>query len=382
MTKDDDKQISFVNFRAFNEVFDLKLFQEELLDSLVFSTDPEENLIKEEVVNNVVYVDKEAKTSLIFKESAEGEKFTLEGIVGDSYIITPLLNGPKNKHMLKKLKHEDLANDYLIPEIVTDMKNENQRRRRSAPSVVRPEILVVVDSTLFTKLGRDTAATNQYIRNFWSGVNLRFRTLSNPRVELSIAGIIIAKTPASTPFLKNSKVSANTFNAATALDLMGKHYYMANGMNLPMFDMVITLTDLDMCSMKGSYCNKNTNGYAYVGGACTTDDWHKKINSVAIVEDAGGYSGVVVAAHEVAHLLGAVHDGEAPSAYLSGPGASACSSAGGFIMSNSRHTETGLRWSKCSQDQLSHFLTSPRASCLYNSPHTQPHPLGDHVFPL
>ena len=50
-----------------------------------------------------------------------------------------------------------------------------------------------------------------------------------------------------------------------------------------------------------------------------------KINSVAIVEDSGGYSGVLVAAHEIAHLLGVVHDGDNAPVYLSGPGASFCS---------------------------------------------------------
>ena len=42
---------------------------------------------------------------------------------------------------------------------------------------------------------------------------------------------------------------------------------------------------------------------------------------MAIVEDSGGYSGVVVAAHELGHLLGAVHDGLPSPAYLGGPGA-------------------------------------------------------------
>jgi hypothetical protein len=213
-----------------------------------------------------------------------------------------------------------------------------KRQRRSAPSVVRPEVLVVVDSTLYAKLGKDTSATNQYIRNFWSAVNLRFRTISNPKVELNIAGIVISKTPASTPFLKNSKVSSNTFNAATALDLMGKHYYKAASLNLPIFDMVVSLTALDMCAMKGSSCKKNTAGYAYVGGACVTNQRLKKINSVAIVEDGGGYSGVVVAAHEVAHLLGAVHDGDSAISSVGGPGASSCSKSDGFIMSDNRRT--------------------------------------------
>ena len=50
-------------------------------------------------------------------------------------------------------------------------------------------------------------------------------------------------------------------------------------------------------------------GKTYAGGACVKVDRVKKMKSVAIVEDDGEYSGVMVAVHELAHLLGAVHDG-------------------------------------------------------------------------
>ena len=43
-----------------------------------------------------------------------------------------------------------------------------------------------------------------------------------------------------------------------------------------------------------------------------------KINSVAVVEDTGGFSGVLTTAHEIAHVLGVVHDGDYAPSYLSG----------------------------------------------------------------
>ena len=60
----------------------------------------------------------------------------------------------------------------------------------------------------------------------------------------------------------------------------------------------------------------STAGCAYVGGACVKNIYLKKISSVALVEDSGGYSGVVVTAHEIGHLLGAVHDGDSAPSYL------------------------------------------------------------------
>lgn len=45
-----------------------------------------------------------------------------------------------------------------------------------------------------------------------------------------------------------------------------------------------------------------TTGFAYVGGACVVNKRLEKVNSVAIIEDTGGFSGIIVAAHEVGHL--------------------------------------------------------------------------------
>ena len=49
-------------------------------------------------------------------------------------------------------------------------------------------------------------------------------------------------------------------------------------------------------------CNRGTAGFAYVGGACVVNKRLEKVNSVAIVEDTGGFSGIIVAAHELGHL--------------------------------------------------------------------------------
>ncbi|KAJ4428865.1 hypothetical protein ANN_25858 [Periplaneta americana] len=113
----------------------------------------------------------------------------------------------------------------------------------------------------------------------------------------------------------------------------------------------------DMCRRrKGGRCTKGTAGFAYVGGACVVNKRLEKVNSVAIIEDTGGFSGIIVGAHEVGHLLGAVHDGSPPPSYLGGPGAEKCRWEDGYIMSDLRHTEKGFRWSPCSVSSFHHFL--------------------------
>ena len=132
--------------------------------------------------------------------------------------------------------------------------------------------------------------------------------------------------------------------------------------------MVVTLTGLDMARMKKGKMSRSNTGYAYVGGACVRNVYLKKISSVALVEDSGGYSGVIVAAHEIGHLLGSVHDGDGAPSYLRGPGAKSCPWKLGYIMSDRRYTSRGQLWSDCSVKQIKHFLSTSTAQCLYNVP--------------
>ena len=123
-----------------------------------------------------------------------------------------------------------------------------------------------------------------------------------------------------------------------------------------------------MARIKRGALTRATSGYAYVGGACVRNVYLKKISSVALVEDSGGYSGVIVTAHEIGHLLGAVHDGDGAPSYLRGPGAKSCPWSLGYIMSDRRHTSRGQLWSDCSIKQIKHFLSTTTAQCLYNLP--------------
>ncbi|KYB26317.1 A disintegrin and metalloproteinase with thrombospondin motifs 16-like Protein [Tribolium castaneum] len=149
---------------------------------------------------------------------------------------------------------------------------------------------------------------------------------------------------------------------------MGK--YLFRERRLPVYDIAVAITKYDMCRRrKGGRCTKGTAGFAYVGGACVVNKRLEKVNSVAIIEDTGGFSGIIVAAHEVGHLLGAVHDGSPPPSYLGGPGAEKCQWTDGYIMSDLRHTERGFRWSPCSVSSFHHFLNGDTATCLYNVPH-------------
>ena len=76
----------------------------------------------------------------------------------------------------------------MTSDIPKEAEKKRRKKRSSASSTVTPEILVVVDEKLFSKLGRSVSATNTYVRNFWNAVKLRFKLVTSPRIELNIAG--------------------------------------------------------------------------------------------------------------------------------------------------------------------------------------------------
>ncbi|XP_076269046.1 sol narae metalloprotease isoform X2 [Rhynchophorus ferrugineus] len=243
-----------------------------------------------------------------------------------------------------------------------------KRSKREAPYTIYPEILVIVDYDGYRLHGGDNLQIKRYFISFWNGVDLRYKLLKGPKIRVSIAGIIISRGRDATPYLERNRVGRDAIDSAAALTDMGK--YLFRERRLPVYDIAVAITKYDMCRRrKGGRCTKGTAGFAYVGGACVVNKRLEKVNSVAIIEDTGGFSGIIVAAHEVGHLLGAVHDGSPPPSYLGGPGAEKCQWTDGFIMSDLRHTERGFRWSPCSVSSFHHFLNGDTATCLYNAPH-------------
>ncbi|XP_046651245.1 A disintegrin and metalloproteinase with thrombospondin motifs 18-like isoform X2 [Daphnia pulicaria] len=274
-------------------------------------------------------------------------------------------------HVVYKRAAIQSDDDYAFMEMDLPPTGKSQRMprtKRSAPPTIYPEILVIVDYDGYRLHNGDNAEIKKYFVSFWNGVDLRYKLLKGPKVRISIAGIIISRGRDATPYFEKNRVGRNAIDSTAALTDMGKYLFQER--RLPVYDIAVAITKFDMCRRrKSGRCANGTAGFAYVGGACVVNKRLEKVNSVAIVEDTGGFSGIIVAAHEVGHLLGSVHDGSPPPSYLGGPGAQRCRWEDGYIMSDLRHTDRGFKWSSCSIAQFDHFLNGETATCLFNSPH-------------
>ncbi|XP_017793209.1 PREDICTED: A disintegrin and metalloproteinase with thrombospondin motifs 8-like isoform X2 [Habropoda laboriosa] len=352
-----------------------------------------------------IYQDTTNMASILLHRDANG-KVLVDGNIGSELVIRPLPdrilhevvsknsslhqaemlpNVTRSKGNLKRTSHHvvfkkvtrpsgDEYSDFTLMEPDHLAKRYRSKRsiatrtKREAPYVIYPEILCIVDYDGYRLHGGDNVQIKRYFVSFWNGVDLRYKLLKGPKIRISIAGIIISRGRDATPYLERNRVGRDAIDSAAALTDMGK--YLFRERRLPVYDIAVAVTKYDMCRRrKGGRCTKGTAGFAYVGGACVVNKRLEKVNSVAIIEDTGGFSGIIVAAHEVGHLLGAVHDGSPPPSYLGGPGAEKCRWEDGYIMSDLRHTEKGFKWSHCSVSSFHHFLNGDTATCLYNAPH-------------
>ncbi|KAL0123318.1 hypothetical protein PUN28_005686 [Cardiocondyla obscurior] len=268
-------------------------------------------------------------------------------------------------HVVYKVPTSEPYKDFKI----TDPENSS-RVKRDSPDTIYPEFIIVADYSLYKLLGENMEQTVKYLVSFWNGVDLRYRLLTTPKIRFNIAGIIIGTDWDATPYMQNSRVEVSSVDADRALRSMADYFYREERFPKDFYDMAITMTHLDMCNMiTDDFCDPSTLGYAYVAGACDRNATKQSSEAVGIVEDNGGYSGIIPTAHEIGHLIGARHDGNPK-------GAGDCAAHDGFIMTSGLMLhENGFEWSSCSINAFYDFITEERAKCLYNEPVTMGAPI-------
>ncbi|XP_043462611.1 venom metalloproteinase 3-like [Leptopilina heterotoma] len=214
---------------------------------------------------------------------------------------------------------------------------------------------------------RDVEAIKKYIATYWSAVDLRYRQLSNPAVRLNIAAVILSTGRQEVPFIQSSIYDRIKIDADKVLIETGK-YLLSNKIFRfrDNFDLSLTMTSRNMCTIDTNGDDCSTMGYAYVSSACSVikseDNSYKMVEGVGMVEDNGGFKGIMLAAHELGHILGVEHDEVGNCKYRYGI-------EDGYIMENQlAFSDNSFDWSPCSLRNFSIFLNHGNATCLRNKP--------------
>ena len=110
-------------------------------------------------------------------------------------------------------------------QVDTDYPKARKAKSLLKSDKITLELLILVDYFLLEKLNFNTQQTKKYVISFFNAVNLRFRSLTKPSVELYIAGIIVAETKSAFPFISENIEKKNLIDAASTLHDMGRYCY-------------------------------------------------------------------------------------------------------------------------------------------------------------
>ncbi|KAK0171977.1 hypothetical protein PV328_005360 [Microctonus aethiopoides] len=239
------------------------------------------------------------------------------------------------------------------------VETSKHQQKRFIPSVVYPEILVVIGHDLYQLFNKRKSELIPYILAFWNGVDMNYRNLENPKYRLNIAGILIAMDSRALEYMAKNMYSNQILDIIKAVDDFGKWLFKQN-QSIPInsYDAAITMTSYRLYDPK--FPQQLILGIAFISNACTVNVNQKNVVKTGVIGDNAGFEGIRTAAHELGHLLGAEHDG---SDHLQ------CPAKYGQIMSGaSTVVKNSGDWSNCSLSDLQSFLESNKSTCLFNIP--------------
>ncbi|GIY37849.1 a disintegrin and metalloproteinase with thrombospondin motifs 6 [Caerostris darwini] len=252
---------------------------------------------------------------------------------------------------IKETMSNNLQFDVVNQESIQGKWTIVRKRNNRHVTTVFPEVLFIVDYSRFADFGYSERRVMRYYSEFLNSMDIRFQSLTNPRVKFSLSAVLVDKKRDMMPFLKRNRLrdDRNMIDVEKTLEDFSAYLY-DNRQSLPSFDIAILITKFGLCLRPHwGRCEIKLAGLATgIGLACHSDSSKRKTYSIAAIQDIGGPMGVSIATHELGHLLGADHDGSGLNAD--------CPVNSEYIMEPDLQTIPPLEWSHCSKKQLSKFL--------------------------
>ncbi|XP_075742848.1 venom metalloproteinase BumaMPs1-like isoform X1 [Rhipicephalus microplus] len=314
-----------------------------------------------------LYHDEEQMASV---HLSEDDGITIEGVLGDTLRIKPEEGRERSAdgqvaHTLFDVEYADgeglNPNDYAVPNETKVMPESRLLFAKGLriPVFIRPEVFVVVDFDICSAMKFNKHKISRYIAILGNSANLRYRSMVQPKVQLTIVGISMTQKRSDEPYMvevSGYEATKNVLYGETVRNFMNfvaKQAYFATS------DIIMLLTGRNMSRWNNNELIGNCGGFAYLAGACT--QWRVGMTE----ERVGSYYGVFVFAHELAHSLGCVHDGQGADSWPEGHiGSADCPSKDSYMMSYEFKAPNMYKFSPCCQREVLNVYNRPRYECL------------------
>uniref|UniRef100_G3MM67 Peptidase M12B domain-containing protein n=1 Tax=Amblyomma maculatum TaxID=34609 RepID=G3MM67_AMBMU len=321
---------------------------------------PVENYVNSSVLERHLYEDKEQLAAVnLVQHGVDG--ISLEGVISPYYRIEPAQQLQRSNeggiphliHLIRERKFKDNVQVRAETRKATSVEGRTAESEESVklPEKVKVELFVVADKAHYSYFPSRQKFLD-YLCTLLLSVNLRFSGMSNPRVRILLIGV---ELPEEEHYIVGN---AKTMYDDLTLPKFQKHAHRMKKA-YKKADAVFLLTGRDVYTKEGKKQDYDAAGIAYMGGLCTE-------YFVGLGEDIpGSYDGVFVFTHELAHILGAGHDGSDPDpeSVEGDPGSKNCPWKDGFLMSYEDGGPKHHRFSECSKEQMRHVLSMRGPEC-------------------
>ncbi|XP_049511628.1 venom metalloproteinase antarease-like TtrivMP_A [Dermacentor silvarum] len=293
-----------------------------------------------------LYHDINNQALLLVEPNASGG-YKLFGLLNFTHGIEPIVSGKgmtlePAAHVIHKVEATHRTKRIIEPTVYKQEAVHIEPRESSSSFVA--ETYLILESSLANRIRTGGNDLQAYASFFMAMVSLILQQLEPP-------GMILLTTIQINNVGQEEYVAfTNDNHVDSSKTLKNLVLHAAKNKDLQRADMIVCLIGREMVQVNPGGATHVSHGATFTGKACTPQ------NVVVVADNRKKNAGVISAAHEIGHLLGSPHDGSDTS--------KDCPADAGLIMSPRAEGTIRPRFSNCSKDAISYFVTT-YARCLF-----------------
>ncbi|XP_065299903.1 venom metalloproteinase antarease-like TtrivMP_A isoform X1 [Dermacentor albipictus] len=283
----------------------------------------------------------------------------MNGLVGPKHRIEPMPLAGRSVDGLVPHKIYEIEQHEMLDRTLRHTEKEEKpviserwyQQSTKVPDTVQIELFFVADGPHHRHFASNQAML-LYLCVMTNSVGLRFRAAKDPRISVIVTGVEMSVTE---PYAELYPQNTNYIYDHGTLNKFRLYAYN-NTQKYDYPDVVYLISGRDVYAILNGQATVNGLGIGFVSSVCTS-------SFVALGEDKPGlYTGMHTLTHELAHVLGSEHDGEAPKS-VGHPGALGCPWDNGNIMSYIDKGPSHHQFSVCSLLQMQYVLRRAGPYC-------------------